>query len=98
MAVTWRTTKGVRNLDYRCDAPGCTAMGNTIHFVPWVTECEAVLFACPDHDPGGYWTELERWFDPSERFPQHVAGKPGSEHALSLLDARIDALRRVGAK
>jgi hypothetical protein len=95
VTTTWRTTKPDRELDFRCDCPGCDKPANTVHFLPWVTECEEVAFACTDHDPGGYWTEISTFWDPSERFPDHVAKKVGGDRALALLADRVDVLRRV---
>lgn len=94
-SVTWRTTKPDKDLDYRCDL--CGKPADTLHFIPWVggLKTEKVVFACWQHYPGGYWMELSRWFDPSERFPEHVAGKDGGEESLAMLAARLDELRRL---
>lgn len=95
-AVTWRTTKPDKELDYRCDH--CGEKANTIHFVPWAGNAEHCLFACPEHDPGGYWTYLDRWLDPEEDFIQHVLDKDGGDEAIVLWDQRVDALRREAAQ
>lgn len=87
--VTWRTTAPDSELDYRCDL--CNEKASTIHFLPWVIRCERVLFACPKHDPGGYWTDLPL----SDRMFRHIEGKPGSTDALMHYGARIDALRVI---
>lgn len=91
--TTWRTTKSTSELDFRCDH--CGEKANTLHFVPWVggLDTEEVLFACPKHDPGGYWVTFTRWFDPREDFPHHVWQKQGGPEALALLEQRIDQLR-----
>ncbi len=91
--MTWRTTKHDRDLDYRCDL--CGKAADTIHFLPGVTGCEEVLFACRDHDPGGYWVAIKEWFDGEERWVEHVMAKGGGWRSLGLLAARIDALRRL---
>lgn len=94
--ATWRVTTDDKDLNYRCDL--CGKPADTVHFVKWITKCEEVLFACPDHDAGGYWTTLKRWFDPKERFPEHIADKgPEGLDALALLAERIDSLRKVTA-
>lgn len=91
----WRTTKQDSELDIRCDL--CRKPADTIHWVPWVggRAPEKVLFACPDHDPGGYWLDLKRWFNPSERLQEHVAKKAKGDIAIALYEARINELRRL---
>lgn len=96
MTVTWRSTTPDEKLDYRCDL--CGAPADTLHFVPGVCGTREVLFACPKHDAGGYWIHLKRWFDPKERFVEHVMKKQNSEAGLVLLADRIDELHRAEAK
>jgi hypothetical protein len=100
--TVWTTTTPAKDLDYRCDL--CGEPADALHFVPWVMDCEEVLFSCSKHDAGGYWVEFKHWFDPEERFPRHVAQKgerddPGNGgHALFLLGVRQDALRVEAAE
>ena len=92
--ITWRSTAPTKDLDFRCDVDGCDAKANTIHFVPYVDEdVEACVFGCPDHDAGGYWTELTRWFDPKEKFIDHILQKHLGHRAIGLYEQRVDQLR-----
>jgi hypothetical protein len=94
--VTWRTTKRDGDaLDIRCDL--CRKPATTVHWVPWVSglKPEKVLFACVDHDPGGYWVDLSRWFDPKDSFPAHIAAKEHGDEAVAMLESRLDELRRL---
>lgn len=93
-APTWRATAPDDQLDYRCDL--CGAPADTLHFLPYITSCEAVLFACPDHDPGGYWTRISRLAGGA--LYEHLMGYHGIEQALGLLGERQDAIRRQMAE
>ncbi len=89
--TTWRSTKPDSKLDYRCDL--CGEPANTIHFVPWSGQCDEVLFACPDHDPGGYWLDLDRFW--TNEMQDHLFHDwERSERQIGLLGARVDEARR----
>jgi hypothetical protein len=74
----WRRTDLTRNL-IRCDL--CGAKAESVHFLsdgdyPGKSgDAVEAVFACPKHDAGGYHVEFDRWFDPGENFPQHIAQK-----------------------
>lgn len=97
--VTWRELRPLEESLFRCDYPGCGEQANTIHLVPWCDRnCEQALFACPRHDPGGYWFPLAEWIDSEQRdgWVRHLGEKldprcdrPGG---LGLLLARTEAL------
>jgi hypothetical protein len=101
--VKWRVTREVEKQDIRCDL--CGAPADTLHFVPYVIECEQVIFACPGHAPvpEGYWLDLDRWFGPEgEQLHDHVARKggethyeagTGGDHSLALLYDRFFAIK-----
>jgi hypothetical protein len=72
--IVWRELRALAPESFRCDF--CGEQADTIHLVPWCDEsCEHALFACAQHDPGGYWFEVARWLDPGERFRDHLAEK-----------------------
>jgi hypothetical protein len=76
--------------DLHCDL--CGAPADTLHFVPWVTRCEQVIFACPAHCPvpEGYWVELRRWFGKNDiDWREHITEKQNGWKALCVLDARF---------
>lgn len=95
--TTWMATTAERDLDYRCDF--CGEKADALHFVPWIgpegtrTATREVLFSCPEHDAGGYWVALSRWFDPRERFDEHVERKAGGLEALALYSERVYRMR-----
>lgn len=93
--TTWTTTLPDAELPFACDR--CGKPADTVHFVPWVTTCEEVLFACPGHDAGGYWVRLAELFRKPERWADHIGRKRGGATALALLDARLYALRQDAA-
>lgn len=98
MNVVWRTTGEPKVEQYRCDL--CGEQADTIHFVPWGrTKPERALFACPEHDPGGYWLPLKDWVDEAghERWIEHLDRKADGPEALALLFDRMDAMRRIEA-
>jgi len=72
-----------------CDT--CGKRADTIHLIiPWVTDAECVEFgcsdkACPQHDPGGYWFDIDRWITGGPDFNDH--GRPYTMR-LHLLDTK----------
>jgi hypothetical protein len=101
--VVWRELRDPTPDLFRCDLPGCDQQADSIHLVPWCNEdCEAALFACPRHDPGGYhftvadylgdridWhRHLDEKIDHGRRYDPH---RPGG---LVLLLRRIEELTR----
>jgi hypothetical protein len=98
----WRSTKNPATYDYRCDAPGCPNKADTVHFWPYVTRCEKVVLACPDHDPGGYWCDIADLFDTKpHNMLDHIAKKgPGDSggDAIAMWFDRVDEYRRAEAK
>lgn len=74
--VVWRELRPLTTSLFRCDAPGCRRHADTIHLLPWCgAECEHALFACPSHDPGGYWFSVRDWLRHRERWQRHLAQK-----------------------
>jgi hypothetical protein len=55
-------------------------------------------FACQDHDAGGYHAELNRWFNPKERFPEHIEEKSWGATALAALNSRINGILHDAAE
>ena len=49
MEVKWRSTRNLALEDVRGDL--CGEQADTLHLLPYVTECEAVVLACPGHAP-----------------------------------------------
>ena len=92
-AAVWRTTAPVAELPYVCDL--CGEPADSVHFLPWVTRAEHIAFACPNHDPGGYWLRLRVLFADKRAMLSHIGGKNGGDHALALLAERIDGIRVV---
>lgn len=111
--ITWRRTTPPQALDYRCDAPGCDKKANTVHFIPYVTDdmFRELAFACPDHDPGGYWTDIKGlWTGPHDMrckcgkpatcprkytAIEHIRDKQNVTKALGAMWDRIDDLTKV---
>lgn len=96
-AVGWRVTRAVRLEDLHCDH--CGKQADRIHFVPWVTRCEAVVFSCREHCavPDGYAFEASRWFSEDDWVEHIRAKRDGPDrnwvadggHALALLGVRF---------
>jgi hypothetical protein len=94
-AVVWRELRPLSAELFRCDLCGDPA--DTLHLWPWCDRrCEAVLFACPRHDAGGYWLRLDEFLDERDEWTRHLADKvdprdpePGG---LGLLLRRLDEL------
>src|SRR5690349_13160992 len=93
-APVWREFRTLAPELFRCDL--CGAPAETIHLVPSCgIDCERALFACPIHDPGGYWFPVAEWIDERDRWLRHLdekvdhravtADRPGG---LALLIAR----------
>lgn len=78
-----------------CDL--CTHRADTVHFVPWISRCHEVLFACSAHDPGGYWALIET-FDVGEYTTrQHLETKYDAWLPLALLTERLNGRKpRIG--
>lgn len=93
MSIEWRTTTPVAALPYTCDL--CGSPADSAHFLPWITRVSAVAFACPEHDPGGYWVRLRELFTDGRDLVRHISDKDDGDLALSLLAERIDGLRVV---
>lgn len=83
-----------------CDL--CGAKADTVHFVPYIIGCHDVLFACPPHDPGGYWLTTADFDDgpPDFRDPSrlytsrsHILAKNDGWLALVLLLERLNGRR-----
>lgn len=93
----WTSTASTKELTYTCDH--CGAPANTIHFVPWWSQTvEHCLFACSEHDPGGYWTDLDKWIEPKEHWLQHMWDKgENGQKAIALWEERIRILRDAKA-
>jgi hypothetical protein len=82
----------------------CGAEADTVHFLPWVTRTREVRFACPRHDPGGYWLPLDGINDGPPDHGNgpytarvHIYGKCaeyGYTHAVFQLDEAFDRIRR----
>ena len=105
--TTWRRTKPDADLDYRCDL--CGGLADTVHWLPYVIDATQCLFACPDHDPGGYWMNIDDLFTGPEdwRYPGSGRKYTGLDHvalkddrgkgspAVVLLYDRIEKMRVV---
>jgi hypothetical protein len=91
--VKWLLTRDIKAADIKCDM--CGAQADTLHFVPYITECELVVFACPAHDPEpeGYWTTLDRWFTEAD-WLAHIREKQNGSMALACLYTRFHQLKR----
>lgn len=100
--VQWKVTGSVRLEGLHCDL--CGEPADSIHFVPWVMRCKAVVFACPKHSPvpEGYWVESSRWFKDAAGWEEHISRKGGRDHewddeggfhALALLHDRSSRSR-----
>lgn len=79
----------------RCDTDGCNGNADTIHFTPWAglswddKELQ-VLFACPQHDHGGYWFNLNEYLADIKGWDQHIREKGlGAAAQLGLLKRRL---------
>lgn len=70
--------------DFPCDT--CGEPSNTVHFTPHLNvRLEGVEFACPRHDPGGYWHDELSW-----SFFGHIAtSKQYGWRALAMLFERF---------
>lgn len=87
----WRSTKPEDELDYYCDAPGCTNRADSLSFWPWTTTAERCLLSCPDHWPGGYTVGLVRWFHRGDHDMQdHVSRKINGDHCIGLWGDRVE--------
>src|SRR5450755_191659 len=98
--VSWRVTRELQPEDIHCDL--CGEQADSMHFVPYVIDCKAVVFACPDHNPvpDGYSIELKRWYGPEAEldFPDHIAekgsrGNGDGVYALAILSEREFEIR-----
>ena len=76
-----------------CSSPHCRRQADTIHLLDWSTRGYpqssdiVIRFACPRHNPGGYWISLDQYELDRGGWLDHLAGK----------DWRGDlALRRAG--
>ena len=75
----------------------CGEQADTVHFLPYVTRTERIEFACPDHDPGGYWLPLAKLNEGPDTARVHIYGKavePGHISAIFLLDGEFDRIRQ----
>jgi hypothetical protein len=101
MAGDWRRTELTRDL-IRCDL--CGEKADTVHFLTdgqypatgGNNENVEAVFACPQHDAGGYHVELDRWFS-KEAIPNHIAQKTWGRAALAAIDGRFDQILRAAA-
>lgn len=99
----WRRTDLTREL-IRCDL--CGKKADTVHFLTdgdypgkgGKDDQVKAVFACPQHDAGGYHVELDRWFNPKERFPQHIGEKSWGEAALAAVNGRFSQILRDAAE
>jgi len=74
--VRWHELRPLGASLFRCDVPRCRGQADTIHLLPWCgAECEQALFACPRHDPGGYWFPVRDWLRHRRRWQRHLAEK-----------------------
>jgi hypothetical protein len=99
--VNWRRTKLTRDL-FLCDL--CGKEATAIHFVtdgryPHVRDGAQVdaVFACADHDAGGWWTELDRWMDPKGESQDHVGAKVWGQSALEAYEGRVNQILNQAA-
>lgn len=67
----------------RCD--DCGAPADTIHLIPWVTDCQEVKAACPKHDPDGYWFTIEAFHNQPVRWLRHLVGKNNGPATIDKL-------------
>lgn len=96
--VTWHELRPLSAALFRCDL--CGAAADSIHLVPRPDAgCEHALFACPGHDPGGYWFPLAEWLDDEQReeWMRHLGekGRPARLHAGATGRA-VSAAERIG--
>src|SRR5215211_7563944 len=93
----------------------CTVCGrraDTLHVLPWVVPRplrgeQRVEFACPHHDPGGYWFPVREYFDgppdwrdPTRRYTirDHILDtKRLGRETVALIDAAIERGAAAGA-
>jgi hypothetical protein len=77
--VVWHEIVELRADLFRCDL--CGEQADTVHLVPWCgVECEHVLFACPRHDPGGYWLSVCDWLADRDDWQRHLEEKIDPPH------------------
>lgn len=93
--ATWRRTSPVTPDQLKCDL--CLEPANTVHWLPYADdEATQVLFACPSHDPGGYWlpvTEVLRNDGIIDRdTAKHIDGKGERGVAMSMFWERLDQM------
>jgi predicted GIY-YIG superfamily endonuclease len=53
------------------------APADTIHLVPWATDVDQILAACPRCDPEGYWFHVASLIDDPVDWLLHLSGKNG---------------------
>jgi hypothetical protein len=102
LKVKWRSTHRVAEADitFLCDGPGCSKVADTVHFLPSAggvgdMEPKVCLFACGDHDPGGYWLGFDRWtgaFSESALW-DHIGKKVNGQEAQFLYLDRVEEYR-----
>lgn len=98
---TWQLTRQPLPEEIRCDL--CGEQADSFHFMPWAgDECQAVVFACPEHCPvpEGYWFDTADWFceGGEEKWAHHLKTTKGWR-GLALLRDRFTAVQReLGAK
>lgn len=88
-------------LPLSCDR--CGQPADTIHILPVIGAAERVECACPnpDHDPGGYWVDVDRWDNQVARgrfanVRQHILdSKAGGRRAVALVERRMAAEARA---
>jgi hypothetical protein len=97
---SWRRTGPLSVADFKCDL--CGSEADTVHFWPWVVECEQVLFACSTHDPGGYWTEIGELLSDDayevDGMAAHIMRKRDGGDTLAMFEDRVENLRNALAE
>jgi hypothetical protein len=89
--VTWSYTRGTPEM-LRCDL--CGEQADTIH-ICFDDDNIEVVFACPAHDPGGYWIEVQRWFAETLDWINHLGEKDWGFEAIRKLAVRLDESRII---
>lgn len=72
-------------VDGRILCDDCGAPADTIHLIPWVTDCKEVKAACPKHDPDGYWFTIEAFHNQPVRWLLHLVGKNNGPDTVDRL-------------
>lgn len=65
----------------------------SVHLLPNEIDCESVVFAGDDVDPGGYTISLDRLRKDPDRVVQHLAQKKKRATGLGMLIAALDRKR-----